>query len=222
MSRARSRAKTSERHGMQLARWHHMAYTYLRTAFAAVLVVGPTGACSRPAGQPRVIGPVIGESTAPGPANPSIPPPDATGPTEVTVHLHGTPLANPPQAAGAPPSATGPTTAPTTAPTTEPTTPAVVWAPSLPASPPPPNPPGGAGGGQQPSPSTPPANRPAGPVPVPPIKTAPPPPGTPPLAPPNGPGSGARPGMPRAAGPTESSSRGGSGLLPSTPGGGQR
>jgi hypothetical protein len=61
---------------------------------AAVLALG---ACARPASQPRVVGPVIGESTAPGPSDPSRPPPDPGGVKEVSRPIHGTPtqVANP-------------------------------------------------------------------------------------------------------------------------------
>jgi hypothetical protein len=198
---------------MQLALWVAMTSTLLRTGFAAVLVTGGLGACARPARPPSIVGPELGESTAPGPAYP-FGTPDAAGPTEVSAPLHGLPgpVASPAQ--------TVETMPPEAQPEPQPANPAVVWAPGVPALP---TPPRGAGSGGQPAPGMPPANSPSGPVLVAPPIVASPPPGTPPLAPPNGPGSGASPGAPRAAGPSiETRLRGASGTPPSTPGGSQR
>jgi len=176
-----------------------MRYAQLRAAFAAVLVAGGLAACSRPAQSGSVIGPQLGESTAQGPSDPTMPPPDAGGVTEVSVRLHGAPTAvpNPAPTVQTMPS----TTDPMNRPSTHPSVPATVWAPGVPG-PQGPSPqgssPAGASQGTSPGPGAPPApgapspSGPAtGPTPVPRIPTAPPPPGTPPLAPPNGPGGAA-------------------------------
>ena len=46
-------------------------------------------ACSPAAKQSTVVGPQLGESTAPGPSDPTRPPPDAAGVTEVSAVIHG-------------------------------------------------------------------------------------------------------------------------------------
>ena len=178
-----------------------MRYAQLRAAFAAVLVAGGLAACSRPAQSGSVIGPQLGESTAPGPADPTMPPPDA-GVAEVSVRLHDVPTAVPNPAPTV--QTMPPTTAPMNQPSTHPSVPATVWAPGVPSVPgsrgpsPQGSSPAGASQGPSPGPGAPPApgapspTGPAtGPTPVPPIPTAPPPQGTPPLAPPNGPGGAA-------------------------------
>jgi hypothetical protein len=73
-----------------------MTCSQLQATLAAVVVSG-LAACARPATQPRVVGPVIGESTAPGPSNPTMPPPDPGGVTETSGRIRGTPspVANP-------------------------------------------------------------------------------------------------------------------------------
>ena len=73
-----------------------MTCPQLRATFAAMIVIG-YAACAPPATQPRVVGPAIGESTAPGPADPTVPPPDPGGVTETSARLRGTPspVANP-------------------------------------------------------------------------------------------------------------------------------
>jgi hypothetical protein len=77
--------------GTQLARSLHMTRTQLRAAL--VVVLAGVAACSRPASQPTVVGPMLGESTAPGPSNPSALPPDAAGTTELSVKLSTRPSA---------------------------------------------------------------------------------------------------------------------------------
>lgn len=83
-------ARISYRAGTPLAPRRPMIRTALRAPLIAVLAVSGAGACSRPA-PPPVMGPVIGESTAPGPSDPTLPPPDAAGVTETSVRLRGVP-----------------------------------------------------------------------------------------------------------------------------------
>ncbi|MBS1122776.1 MAG: hypothetical protein H6Q90_5004 [Deltaproteobacteria bacterium] len=58
-----------------------MTITQLRTVLGALVAIsGLVAACARKqASQPEVVGPRLGESTASGPDNPSVPPPDAAG-----------------------------------------------------------------------------------------------------------------------------------------------
>jgi hypothetical protein len=190
---ARAHAKPSQRRGTLLAPESAMTCSELRTALAAALVIGALGACSRPASQPRVVGPVIGESTAPGPANPLAPPPDAAGVTEVSAHLSGapSPVANPAPAAGA----AMPSMQSTPAQTTDTSNPATVFVPGVVTGPLPQAPATGGSGATVPANPGPGAAGPSGPGTgnSPPPRSVPPatPPRTPPLAPPNGPGSGA-------------------------------
>ncbi len=73
-----------------------MTCPQLRAALAAVVVIG-FAACARPPSQPRVVGPTIGESTAAGPSDPTVPPPAPGGVTETSARIRGTPtqVANP-------------------------------------------------------------------------------------------------------------------------------
>ncbi len=74
-----------------------MTHLQLRAALAAALVASGFVACARTAVQPKVVGPVIGESTAEGPRDPTAPPPPPQGVTETSGRLYGTPtqVANP-------------------------------------------------------------------------------------------------------------------------------
>ena len=51
------------------------------TNLQIILIGAALAACSRES-RPRVLGPELGQSTAMGPSNPSMPPPDAAGPIE--------------------------------------------------------------------------------------------------------------------------------------------
>src|SRR4051812_19113049 len=76
--------------GMVLAPTSSMSIQAPRAAVAAVLVMGSVLACSRPSAQPGVVGPALGESTAPGPGDPNALPPDAGPPDVVVGRLHDT------------------------------------------------------------------------------------------------------------------------------------
>src|SRR5689334_14553587 len=52
--------------------------TILRSGVAAVFAVAGV-ACAQPTPRPDLIGPELGQSTAPGPSDPTLPPPDAAG-----------------------------------------------------------------------------------------------------------------------------------------------
>jgi len=105
---ARAHEDSSQRRGTAIARWHRMTCTTLRTTLVCV-ALSSLGACSRPASQPRTLGPVIGESTAPGPVDPTRRAPDP-GSTVTTVHLQGAPrpVANPAPAGDTLPSRPAP------------------------------------------------------------------------------------------------------------------
>jgi hypothetical protein len=112
-----------------------MKYAELRIALAGALVVGGLGACSRPASQPRVVGPALGESTAPGPSDPLVPPPDAAGVSEVSARISGTggAIANPaPARTGDVPAASSPSSM---TPPADPGNPATVFVPGVVAAP---------------------------------------------------------------------------------------
>src|ERR687890_149867 len=88
-----------------------MTRTQLRTAALAWLAAGGLAACSHRTSQTGVVGPELGESTAPGPSNPLARPPQPIGSTEVSAHIQGVPRqgASPAPAAtsGAPGSQAG-------------------------------------------------------------------------------------------------------------------
>ncbi len=69
---------------MRLATSAHMTITQLRAVLGALVGISSfVAACSRnQASEHSVVGPRLGESTASGPDNPSVPPPDAAGVTE--------------------------------------------------------------------------------------------------------------------------------------------
>lgn len=134
-----------------------MTSTVFRAALGAVVAAGSLAACSRSARQPGVIGPELGESTAPGPSDPTAPPPDAPGVTELSVPFQGagqvgpspaptadTPPAMVPTQQGTPGEAVRPgaTTAPAP-PSSEPVTgnPPVLPVPTTPSVPAPTTPP---------------------------------------------------------------------------------
>ena len=74
----------------------------MRISKLQMIVIGAAlAACARRERPPRVIGPELGQSTAMGPSNPSIPPPDAAGPIE------GGPGRSLRGVGGAPPTPTG-------------------------------------------------------------------------------------------------------------------
>ncbi|MEO8702521.1 MAG: hypothetical protein ABI867_20925 [Kofleriaceae bacterium] len=94
----------------------------LRVIPALLALAAFVAGCGRShATETTVIGPRLGESVAVGPSDPNVPPPDATGPTEISV-----PIAHPPSG----PAPSAPTAAPTpgspaesSPPITPPTTP---------------------------------------------------------------------------------------------------
>ncbi|HZJ66013.1 MAG TPA: hypothetical protein VFD36_21050, partial [Kofleriaceae bacterium] len=77
-----------------------MTWTQLRTAVAGLAVA--VVACARPAQQTGIVGPELGESTAPGPTNPLAPPPDAgAGELSVQLSTRPNPVASPAPTNGA-------------------------------------------------------------------------------------------------------------------------
>jgi hypothetical protein len=75
---------------MRIARSPSMTATVFRALVAAATVTaGSFAACSRPASQSSAIRPQLGESTAPGPSDPTVSPPDAPGVTELSVPFQG-------------------------------------------------------------------------------------------------------------------------------------
>lgn len=87
---APAHAKSSHRVGMVLAATSSMTTQAPRVALAAAIAMGSVLACSRPSAQPGVVGPALGESTAPGPSDPNALPPDAGPPPEIAGRLHDT------------------------------------------------------------------------------------------------------------------------------------
>jgi hypothetical protein len=67
--------------GTHLAPCRRMTNQMLCTAVVSLLAGSAVVACSEPKPRPITIGPLLGQSTAPGPNNPSVPPPDAAGVT---------------------------------------------------------------------------------------------------------------------------------------------
>ncbi|HEX8111058.1 MAG TPA: hypothetical protein VF516_25185, partial [Kofleriaceae bacterium] len=73
-----------------------MTLSALRAALVAAVVICSDGGC---AGHPMdtaepMFGPELGQSTAPGPADPTLRPPPAPGVTEASAHLEGLPAAS--------------------------------------------------------------------------------------------------------------------------------
>src|SRR5262245_55859500 len=80
--------------GTRLAASHRMTLTALGAALAAAVVACSAGACAghpKDASEPGILGPELGQSTAPGPADPTLRPPPTPGVTETSVHLQGLP-----------------------------------------------------------------------------------------------------------------------------------
>jgi hypothetical protein len=94
----------------------------LRLMPRLLAIAALVASCSRSrAAEDTVIGPRLGESVAIGPSDPNVPPPDATGPSELSV-----PIAHPPTGpapAPAPTAEPAPTSPAETAPITPPTQP---------------------------------------------------------------------------------------------------
>lgn len=123
-----------------------------------LLFVALAGACG-PARAPETIetlaGPQLGESTAAGPSDPNMPPPDATGVTEVHARLSVLPGSAPAQTTPAP----NDQAAPNASEMTEPTGVAIDAGAQPGVFSPPPD----SGAGAQSQPASPPAAQPAGP-----------------------------------------------------------
>jgi hypothetical protein len=133
---------------MRLALPYRMTPIALRAALIAAVIAG-TGACAQRAPEPILFGPELGQSTASGPADPTLRPPPTPGVTETSVHLQGLPgaTASPAQTAEAESASptqptpglivTIPTPAPASAGATSGTPPApATTAPPAPATPP--------------------------------------------------------------------------------------
>jgi len=105
---------------------HSALCTVSLAGFAAIGVL----ACARPTAQPSVIGPMLGDSTAPGPSDPTMRAPDAGQATELSVPLHGRPVqvAQPAAGGATTPSTAQPATAPAQ-PAGQPAPPSVVLVP---------------------------------------------------------------------------------------------